>query len=180
VKDAQVDDEKMIISRKRKGWVLASMLVLGGAITLIAIVGIILFGLEALEGRRVEDFFKAWLVLLLGTTLAYGVYFYEIRVFPDRVERIRFGTTTIPFDQIDHVYLDDLKAERINVVPREGGMLSVIRVYHSVEDWRLLGAVLLEVLPDSVEVKGSEELKAELEGMREEAREVIAQADASA
>lgn len=107
-------------------------------------------------------------LLLLISVALYGGYSFEIRIYSDRIERVHFRRTVVYFDDIRRIHCSGWSGEKAQVYTEGDVILPTLTIMQALEDWEMLVAMLLTLVPEEVEVTGSEKLVASLRKIQQQ------------
>jgi len=155
--DSKLLTEPIAVQGYHLWWKILSMVICVFALS------VSVYGLFISSGGYTALGYSSFLVIpIIFPSAAYAVLALEVRVYSDRVERRRFRTTVVFYDDIERIHLTDLAPERISVYEEGMSYYPAISIHNGLADWRALGEALMAEIPDTVEITGSEELRAEL------------------
>lgn len=138
-------------------WKVASVLICSFTLA-IAVYGLFISSSE----YSTLGYLSFFAIPIIFPSVTYGIFALEVRVYSNRIERRRFRTKVVLYEDIERIHLTDSAPERISVYEEGMSYYPAISIHNSLADWRVLGEALMAEIPDTVEITGSEELKAEL------------------
>ena len=138
-------------------WKIVSMVICVFALSVSA------YGLLISSGGYTALGYLSFLAIpIIFPSAAYAVLALEVRVYSDRIERRRFRTKVVLYEEVERIHLSDSAPERVSVYEEGMSYYPAISIHNGLADWRSLAEALIAEIPDTVEITGSEELKSEL------------------
>jgi hypothetical protein len=138
-------------------WKVAAVLIC----SVFLLAGLYMFFISSSSYSSVE-YVSAVFCIFAIPSATYAVFALKVRVYSGRIERRRFRTKVVLYEEVERIHLSDSAPERVSVYEEGMSYYPAISIHNGLADWRSLAEALIAETPDTVEITGSEELKSEL------------------
>lgn len=113
-------------------------------------------------------------ICILGSLLAFIAvcvniaYNFRIKIYSDRIEKRGIFNKIVYFEEIRRVHCSGWSAQKGQVYTKDDLIFPALTIIKALEDWELLVATLLALIPEEVEVTGSDKLLAGLRKIQQQ------------